>query len=343
MDSPVVDAITDGTQVTGVVAAGKNGLEIVSCREAIDATGDCDLSVLSGAAYTQRDSTRASYVFRVGNVDTDRFIDYFRSNPGQYPERMDIDWTIAEALAQYDETGTFLFPHGGGMQMELIAEAVRNGDLPERFGAYDTLDAMQMHLLRDPGVCHVITGFVGNPDLDAAALSRSVLDGKRIAYLFTGFMKKYLPGFESACVSATADDLGIRGSRWIVGRSTFTREMKTSAYRCADAIGTGVAEINQKLYPDKRAWNAQTFTNDVFEIPLGCLLSSNRDNLIIGAGRGADSDPPLLLRTMVVTMITGQGAGTAAAIAAKAGVPVCDVRYPDVRAELIRQGVEFPG
>lgn len=191
-------------------------------------------------------------------------------------------------------------------------------------------------------MCHVITGFVNNDKVDAVSLSSFVLDGKRLAYIFVDFMKKYFPGFERAFVSATADDLGIRGYRWIVGRTTFTKKMKTAPYRCEDAIGVGVAGDSKSLNHGERAWKAQVFTNDVFEIPLSCLLPVNIDNLIIGAGRGACSDPPLLLRVMGVTMTVGQGAGIVAAVAVKQNVPVSRVSYPDVRRELVRQGVEFP-
>lgn len=342
IDSPVADVITEGAMVTGVVTAGKNGLGVIKCKQLVDATGDCDAAVLAGAEYSWQETAKASYVFRVGNVNTDRFVQYFREHPDQYPEHMDIDWTLAEALAQYDENGTFLFPHGGGMQMSLVAKAIKNGDLPEYIGEYDTLDAMQLHLIRDLNVCHVITGYVKNSDLDAATLSHLVLDGKRVAFAFTNFMKKYLPGFEHSFVSATADDLGIRGSRQIVGRSVFTKEMRTIPYRCKDAIGVGVVQKIKKLNQSERAWNAQIMTEDVFEIPLSCLLSSNIENLVIGSGRGVCSLPPLQLRAMGYTMIVGQGAGVAAAVAAKEGVPVSRADYADIRRELIRQDVEFP-
>jgi hypothetical protein len=45
---------------------------------------------------------------------------------------MDVDWTVEEALAQYDDCGTFLFPHGGGMQLQALQQAVASGDLPAR-------------------------------------------------------------------------------------------------------------------------------------------------------------------------------------------------------------------
>lgn len=60
------------------------------------------------------------------------------------------------------------------------------------FGKYTILDATQMHLIRDKGVCHVITGYVANDNLDAAELSDSIYQGKQIAFYFAEFVRKYI-------------------------------------------------------------------------------------------------------------------------------------------------------
>ncbi len=342
LNTHVSDVMMDGGRVTHLIVSGKSGLEAIGCKVLVDATGDCDAAALAGVQLRKTFGHRASYVFRLGNVDVDRFVDYLLENPEEYPGKMDIDWSLEEAAAQYRENGTFLFPHGGGMQMTKIKEAVQNGDLPRMFGKYDTLDAMQMHMIRDKGVCHVITGYVSNEDMGAENLTASISEGKQIAFLFNDMMRKYMPGFENSFVSQTADDLGIRGSRCIVGESTFTREMKESAYRCEDAVGAGVIEMHKKLMKADNAWNAQVFGDDVWEIPLGCLIPKDSENIIIGAGRGADSNPPLLLRVMAVTMIVGQGAGTAAAIAAESGVRIRDIDLSVLHRELEKQGVMLP-
>ena len=341
LNCPVTDVLKENGRITHVVTAGKKGLEAIACGAVVDATGDCDVTAISGYETRKADFHKASYVFRLGNVDVDRFVDYLQKNPEEYPGRMDIDWSLEEAVAQYRANGTFLFPHGGGMQMSLIRQAVENGDLPLSSYGYDSLDAMQMHMIRDKGVCHVITGFVPSTDLDAERLTESINDGKRVAFLFNDVMRKYMPGFENSFVSQTADDLGIRGSRCIVGESTFTKAMKESAYRCPDAVGVGVIEGYEYLTKGKGAWGTQVFGSDVWELPLGCLLPKNSENLVIGAGRGADTEPSLLLRVMVTTMVVGQGAGVAAALAVKRGVKIKDVDISALRAELIRQVVRI--
>lgn len=342
LDSPAIDVIREGNRITALVTGGKNGPEALACRVLIDATGDCDTVALAGAPFAKKPALKASYVFRLGNVDVDRFVNYLREHPEEYPNGVDIEWALDEALRQYEVNGTFLFPHHGGMQLSGLRTAIENGDYAKTYGRYTILDATQMHMIRDKGVCHVITGYIPNDDLDAASLSESIYEGKKVAYYFAACANKYLPGFEKAFISATADDLGIRGSRTIEGESTFTREMKATPHRCPDAIGVGITEWNEKIHNGKETGTAQVFGNDVYELPLSCLIPKGTENLIVGAGRGADSDPPLLLRVMVTTMVVGQGAGVAAAAAAKAGCAVKAVDMSAVRRELIRQGVVFP-
>ncbi len=343
LNTMAADVIAENESIQALIICGKNGLEAITCKMLIDATGDCDVVAQTGALFNYpQNGSKSSFVFRLGNVDVDSFVNYFRNNPNEYPEHMDIDWTVEEALSQYDETGTFLFPHGGGMQLSKVKEAERRGDLPTNFGLYDSLDAMQMHLIKDIKVCHVITGFTRTKSLDSESLTRSIADGRKVAFLFLSFIRKYLPGFENAFVSATADDLGIRGSRSIISGNSFTKTMKETPYRCDDAVGIGVVEKHQILNSGTNAWSAQVFEDEVYEFPLSCLIPKGWKNLIIGAGRGADTNPPRLLRVMVTTMAVGQGAGIAAAIAIKQKENLQTVDYHSIRSELNRQGVVFP-
>ena len=238
--------------------------------------------------------------------------------------------------------GTLLFPHGGGMQVSLIRRAVENGDLIQKFKSYDMLDAMQMHMIKKTGVCHIITGYVGNESLDAAALSNKITEGMQVAQMFAECFRKNVPGFENAYVANQADDLGIRFSRHIKSRAAFEDKKRLYPYRCDDAIGVGVMMEPKVLHPGKGAWVAHVFGEDVYEIPLSCLIPKDLKNVVVGAGRGADTVPPGTLRVMVDTMSVGQGAGTAAALAAKNGTDIADVNMEEVRTELKKRGVVFP-
>lgn len=345
-DTLVADAVMAGDDLRGVVIESKSGREAILARAVVDATGDADVAHLAGAPVSVLGPGtwgRHSLVFRVGNVDVDRFVQYFEEHPDQYPPHMDVDWTREDALRQYRDTGTFLFPHGGGNLLDLVRRGVESGEYPARVGVHDSVAALQMHALRDPGVVHMITGFCSVDDLDVAKITRAMADGRRMAFIVTDYFRRHVPGFERACVIATADDLGMRATRWIDGEFAFAPEMKASPTRFEDAVGRGVVERHEKKHPAQGAWSAQVFTGGSFDIPYRCLLPRRVEGLVMGAGRSVSATNPMLLRVMALTMVVGQAAGAAAALAARAGIPP---RRLDVRAlqeELMRQGVDLGG
>ena len=344
LESVVADAVMENGKLAGVRFISKGGPGTVLAKAVVDATGDADVAWLAGAPVkvTPRERAPSSYCFRMGNVDLDRFVGYFRENPSQYPEKMDIEWSLREALAQYDENGTFLFPHGGGMQMDIMKRGLETGDLKPSFGVYDTMAATQMHGIRSLGIMHIVTGFT-KVDLDPLQISRAITDGRGMSYHAAEFMRKRMPGFENAFICGLAENLGIRTSRSIDGDFVFTQEMKTMPSRFSDAIGQGVVESHAKLHNADDAWSAQVFGNEIYQIPYRALIPREVDGLIMGAGRSASvSDAsPFLLRVMVTTMTVGQAAGIAAAISAGGGMELRWVDVPEIQKELSRQGVDL--
>ncbi len=317
-DTLVSDVVMDGDTLRGVIVESKSGREALLADVVVDATGDADVAARAGVPiHTRAPGAGHSFCFRLGNVDVDRLVDYFVDHPDQYPDYMDVDWTFEEALAQYRDTGTFLFPHGGAMQMDIFKAARAKGEYPEVVGVHDTLDACQMHALRDKGVVHLITGFAHFDDLDIETITRSMVDGRRMAYVVADFFRGHVPGFDRAFVVGTADDLGIRASRWIDGEFTFTRAMREQPTTFDDAVGRGVVERDVRKHRGERAWGVQTFTDATFDIPYRCLLPRRVEGLLMGAGRSVSAEDPYLLRVMALTMVVGQGAGAAAAIAAR--------------------------
>ena len=342
LNTTLSDIVCENKKVKAVIVSGRNGLEAISCKTLVDASGDCDAAIKAGAKCREMQTYPASYVFRLGNVDVDKFINYFRENPNEFPENMDIEWTLEEALKQYDENGTFLFPHGGGMQMAVMRKAIESGDLPKVWKNYHTLDATQMHLIKDLGVCHVITGFTDNGALETLHVSNRIAEGMQVAQIFARGYKKHIPGFENCFVCNQADDMGVRVTRSINGYTTFKKEQRLAPTRFDDAVGVGVMMKEITLNKSEGAWPVQVFDNDVYEMPLSCLVPKGVDNVVIGAGRGADTEPAGVFRVMIDTMSVGQAAGVAAAVSAKTEARIIDADYKLIKEKLQHLGVCFP-
>jgi hypothetical protein len=344
-ETMITGVIKEGKRIAGIQGITKQEPVEILAKTTVDATGDSDVASLAGAPLKGQgpDMLKSSYVFRLGNVDLDAFTGYFREHPDQYPGMMDIEWTVEEALAQYDENGTFLFPHGGGMQLEIVKKGIESGELKQSLGMYDSLDAMQMHGIRDIGIMHVITGFTKINSLDPEIISQAITDGKRAAFHVADFYKKRMPGFENCYINGLADNLGIRSSRYIDGEFTFMKTMKITPSRFPDVVGQGVVEENKVLHKGEKAWVAQVFGDDVYQIPYGCLLPRETEGLIMGAGRSVSAQSPTLLRVMCTTMVVGQAAGAAAALCAQNNRRLADADLPALQKELSRQGVDLSG
>ncbi|MBT4816101.1 MAG: FAD-dependent oxidoreductase, partial [Lentisphaerae bacterium] len=108
-----------------------------------------------------------------------------------------------------------------------------------------------------------------------------------------------------------------------------------------DAVGRAVGWDHLVKHPGPKAWGVQACREAPFDLPYGCLLPREVDGLLMGAGRSISTNNPSLLRVMVHTMVVGQGAGTAAAVAAKTGATPRQVDLGVVQNELRRQGVDL--
>jgi hypothetical protein len=329
-DTLIVDALVRDNAVCGVRAANRSGLFEVLARCTVDATGDADVAARSGVSLHIA-PTEHSSLFRLGNVDVDAFADYFRDHPDQYITGMDINMTVEEALAFYDDTGILFCNHGCGRRMELIQEPIRRGEYTLEWNGVRGMDAFQLHAMRNNSTMIVNTGFFGLDEPEGQALSDLLRRGRKQAHYVAEFLRRTLPGCEHSFVIATPNASGLRRTRYLKTDFTLTREIYNTAPSYPDRIGRGVLIGSGKLH----------ISDQTFDIPMKCVLPNTIDGIIIGSGRSASCVPAEMLRTMPVTMSVGQGAGTVAAVAANQGVPMCDVDLAVVQKELVRQGVNI--
>jgi hypothetical protein len=337
-DTLVTDVIMKDSRITGIVIDSKSGKQVIKAKTVVDATGDADVAYMTGAPCNVR-TTKSSYCFRIGNVNVDKFVQYFIDNPGTFMDYMDINWTFKEALAHYRSTGTFLFPHGGTLEMEIIKKAVAEGRYKQKYGVFKDLDAVQMHFIRELGTVGVVGAFTEIDALDIKKVSKALSQGKEVAYMISDYFRSLMPGFENSYIIGLADDLGVRSTRWINGDFTFTREMKEKQTDFKDSIGKGVVQTHEKRYKGDRSFGVQILHDKTYDIPYRCLVPKKVDGLLIGAGRSASQEHPHLLRVMAMTMVVGQGAGAAAALSAKNSTIPRDLDIPALQNELKNQGV----
>jgi len=160
-------------------------------------------------------------------------------------------------------------------------------------------------------------------NLDIEVLTRLEMEHRRSIWERTQKLRK-TPGGESIFLLQTAPQLGVRTSRLLAGVHQLTFKDSREGRKFPDAIGVGGAQAAQHV-----GW----------PIPYGALLPKKLDNLI-AAGRCIACDQKLIedMRLIAACLITGHGAGAAAAVAVKSGCRPRDVDVAKVQALLREQG-----
>jgi hypothetical protein len=149
-------------------------------------------------------------------------------------------------------------------------------------------------------------------------------------------LKAVVPGFEKAKLRNFSMTIGVRDSRKIIGRTNLTGDDVRNQAKFDDSIG---------IFPefiDGYAVLILPSTGRYFEVPYGCMVPLEVDNLLV-AGRcvGGDMVSHAAMRNMMACTVTGQGAGVAAAVSLQQNVTTAGVELADVQKELQRQGVRL--
>jgi hypothetical protein len=142
------------------------------------------------------------------------------------------------------------------------------------------------------------------------------------------------PGHEEVFLLETAPQLGVRASRILDGRYRLTFEDSMTHKAFDDAIGisgawTSVGHGEAKVGPGERP---------MWQIPYRSLVPKKTKNLLV-AGRCFCYEKTLVedARVIGACLVTGHGAGAAAAVAVKAGAAVQDADIAAIRKTLVEQ------
>lgn len=325
-----VDVIfEEGSQrLKGIVTESKSGRQVVLAQRIIDCTGDADIAHLAGASYrkTPKDKMLGmTTVFNAAGVDKQRFLDYTEAQPATY-----ADWS---RTWQQQTTGK--------------EEALRSPYLDREFDQARALGVIPQDSTNLGGSWSSLTeaGEANNLNLvhmygfdptDVHDLTRAEMQGRQEALHALMALKAVVPGFEQAKLRNFGMTLGVRDSRKIIGRTNLTGDDVRNQAKFADSVG---------IFPefiDGYAVLILPSTGRYFEVPYGCMVPLEVDNLLV-AGRcvAGDMVSHAAMRNMMACTVTGQGAGAAAAISIRLQQTTAEVDLVAVQAELERQGVRL--
>jgi hypothetical protein len=305
--SLAVDAVVRDDAVCGIIVENKSGAQAILADVVIDCTGDADIAAKAGAPFVigrgRDDETQTqTLVFLLGNVDV----------PVLLKAREQLPDLVKQARANNDFTARF----GGSAAIQPVVNAAH-------------------------GVVNVNSINIGGVSgLKVEDLTYSHIEAQRDALKLVDFYRKYVPGCSECYLLSTAEVIGVRESRRIVGEYTLSGEDVLAGARFDDGIARGFYPIDIHA-PDASGDAAGARLGKPYEIPYRCLVPKRIDNLLV-AGRPISADHVAhgSARVMGTTMPLGQAAGCAAAMCLDRGCTPRELDGKRVRRMLERLGAK---
>jgi len=333
----VVAPVLEGRKVKGVIVENKSGRQAILADVVIDATGDGDVAARAGATFQMKDRDHiqpGTLIFRVDNVNVDKIRLAIAENP-------EGATTVPRGgvRAGYLKAQKFAV-NGFVAQLE---EAREKGDIPPDFPQNWVIINTQP---REDEVVVNMAMAIGFHSTDAMDLTKAEMEARKRIPIIMNFLKKYIPGFEDAYLTASHSTIGVRESRRIMGDYILTAEDVMQNKKFPDGIAIATWGPSLGHHPKGKIWSMEyreKYSTEGLrgcEVPYRCLLPRGIEGLLV-AGRciSVTGESQNAIRVIGPCLALGQAAGTAAAIAAKKGITPRMVDALRLRATLVRHGV----
>jgi hypothetical protein len=208
--------------------------------------------------------------------------------------------------------------------MELSRECVKRGGFP---GWFKSLLKNQESIVW----CH--NRYPNKSQVDVEELTRVEFEGRKKMMITHDFWKQNMPGFEKSFIVLSSPQLGTRSSRRLIGEYKLTQKDLADNTPFADTIA---------IFPDLDRGQA-SLDHPLMYIPYRSLLPKNVDNLLV-ACRAFSSDEHVQewFNLIPHCIAFGEAAGTASALALRAGVGPKQVDIKALQKQLAKQGVPLP-
>ena len=302
LHSWAANAWVEEGSVRGVIVETKAGRQAIRARVCIDATGDGDVAALAGADFDVGHQ-RIGLNLKMGGIDRERFQSFEREHPD---EARALRARVREMDGFPLRPNTTPDSDAGVYWINILGLAGRSG------GGHD-----------EGSVHEIFAGNLSALNVEDLTFAEVALRKGLVATI--DLYRRAVPGFENARLLTFASQLGVRDSRRITGLHRLSRGDMLTERRFEDAIGVAGLEFS-----------------DVgqYQIPYGSLVPAQLDGLLV-AGRCicADTWAQQAIRLIPPAMVTGQAAGTAAAMAVRLGIAPRHLDPSALRRQLAEDGV----
>jgi hypothetical protein len=316
-----VEAVMDDSEVRGVVIANKSGISFIPAGIIIDASGDADMAANAGAPIAIGRGEDGlvqpvSMLFRMINVDLEKAV---RS-------LLAPDKPVLRAIKPGGEKPSPIYFSGNFTPWQDLIE--REGLFPDKnhkiFCNSVWENQVNINTARVAGI---------NP-LNPKEITTAEFENRKQIFKIASFLNRHVPGFEKAHVIGNPFS-GVRESRRIIGEYILTEEDAVSGRRFEDSIGRCAYLIDLHDPRGKGVDFTQISKGGYYDIPYRCLIPKGVDNLVV-AGRCISCTHLALgsVRCITSCFVTGEAAGTAAAISIKGQISVKEVKTNKIQEKL---------
>ena len=336
------DAVVQDGRVKGIVVENKSGRQALLAKVTVDCTGDADVAVRAGAEYVkgrERDGKMRpmTILFRMGGVDLPTLVDYARAHPDEFTR--DPNFQILDLAGGVVRLSGF-FKH--------VEEALVKGELAKEI-TYVRFEGVNV----ERGTVFVNTTRVYGVDgTNAWDLTKAELQARRQMRQLVPFIRNYIPGCRNAYVIDASSSIGVRETRRIRGSHVLTEEDIAAHKTYEDTVAkiwrfhAAGADWHSpdggEGSPDNPTYRTAVTPLNWYEIPYRVFVPNGVDGVLV-AGRtlSQTQEADMWTRGMFVCLNTGQIAGTAAALAAAAGLTPRELPVSQLQANLFGQGLDL--
>ncbi len=315
-NTSIVDVITEGNKVTGLVVLSEMEQMEIHAKVIIDSTGDASVAAAAGVPFEiriKKEIQPMTLIGRMSGVDMDKVTKYYEENP---PVK---DSHVPPAWREYKTFPGFM--HYG------LNDELATVDLPPRL---EYLRNWLAIFTSTPNPGEVTINCSGAIEAHSIAgfeeRARQEMESQKCLYDVAEALRMYVPGFENAFLSVIASQLGVRESRRIIGDYKLTLDDFLAAREFEDSIGRAAMPAGAHT-PDGETMTVFNLEpGKSMSIPYRCMLPKGFDGLLV-AGRCVSYEPPVAnsIRNMAQCMVMGEAVGTAAAIAVEMGISPRDI------------------
>ena len=314
----------DGRHVDAVMfkSTQSNRMTVIRAPLVIDATDSADIAAMAGARYdigrqdTGKDErTQAvTEIFTVENVDWAPILRYDATRFGPGGATGSSAWGFATLMHAYHPAE----PNA----------VVRDLNLARRPDGTVTINAVNL---------------VGIDGLSAEQVFQAKRNATVEAPHLVAFLQKHLPGFEHAQLGTYAPSVYVRETRHIDGLERLTATDIWDGKIPADSIG--LASYPLDVHPVEQTDEpAFASTRHVYGVPFGAMVPKGLDNVLVASPSiSATHEAAGSARIVATTILEGEAAGAAAALADRTHTDFLQIAIDRGRMEALRRDLTDRG